>query len=346
MKHAILLSVVCLLILSACGRKGPLSLAPEPQPAAVEAFAVKQVGLSLEASWSFPAMLSDGRTPLDPARVSKVVLYYHDREVPVERFWKKADDWKTFKAKELIRRGERSFAVRVPLPNPAVTEAQAWFALRFWYGRNKAPESAVLSIHLVQPPRPVDKLTVTAESKINVLQWNRPVLDTAGKPLQTIVGYKVYRRISGETEFTDLTPEPLVYEYFEDVETGKEGTYEYFVSALAGKTVESEGAKPVTVTVSDVYPPDVPKNLVSFQARDHIFLSWEAVRDDDFSHYRVYRKTSAAAEFVRVADNVKEPLYRDYTVKAKGTYFYCVSSVDHKGNESNRSGVVQENYEK
>jgi fibronectin type 3 domain-containing protein len=66
--------------------------------------------------------------------------------------------------------------------------------------------------------------------------------------------------------------------------------------------------------------------------------------DTDFSHYRVYRKLPPNKEFQLVADKVTSTSYKDKDLKAGKTYIYVVTSVDTKGNESEYSNEVKEQF--
>ena len=75
-----------------------------------------------------------------------------------------------------------------------------------------------------------------------------------------------------------------------------------------------------------------------------MFLTWKPVMDKDFSHYRVYRRFPPDNEFQLAADNVTSTSYKDKDLKAGNTYFYVVTSVDTKGNESEYSNEVKEQF--
>jgi fibronectin type 3 domain-containing protein len=66
--------------------------------------------------------------------------------------------------------------------------------------------------------------------------------------------------------------------------------------------------------------------------------------DTDFSHYRVYRRLTLNKEFQLAADKVTATSYKDKDLKAGKTYFYVVTSVDIKGNESKYSNEVKEQF--
>ena len=116
------------------------------------------------------------------------------------------------------------------------------------------------------------------------------------------------------------------------------------MSAIISNQIESAPSETVSIKVTDIFPPEIPANLVCFKAQDHLFLTWKPVLDTDFSHYRVYRRLPANKEFQLVADKGTSTSYKDKDLTAGKTYFYVVTSVDTKGNESEYSNEVKEQF--
>jgi hypothetical protein len=198
------------------------------------------------------------------------------------------------------------------------------------------------------PPKPIADLKIGREGKVIVLNWSRPQTDSADQPLPSISGYVVYRRIlQGKTPglFRDITPLPVKGEHHEDRDTGADGEYEYQVACLLSPQIESSPSNPVKIRIQDTFPPDIPVNLVSFTAKDHVFLTWEAVRDRDLDHYVIYRKSPTDEDFKILAAAVTDNFYRDKQVAKGKLYIYAVAAVDKKGNESETSRHVRQLFE-
>jgi fibronectin type 3 domain-containing protein len=53
--------------------------------------------------------------------------------------------------------------------------------------------------------------------------------------------------------------------------------------------------------------------------------------------YNVYRSTTPAGPYVKIAALVADPTYTDWVVSSERTYYYVVTSVDGDGRESNYS---------
>jgi fibronectin type 3 domain-containing protein len=103
----------------------------------------------------------------------------------------------------------------------------------------------------------------------------------------------------------------------------------------------------VTIDAKDVFPPEVPAGVAAVadaQARA-IDLSWTPDTDADLAGYVVYRRdvtAGTAMERISGKSLVVPPSFGDTTVVAGHRYAYAVSAVDQDGNESARSGEVEE----
>jgi hypothetical protein len=110
--------------------------------------------------------------------------------------------------------------------------------------------------------------------------------------------------------------------------------------------VEGDDTPEVKVFVHDVFPPAVPTGLQAVFSgpgqEPFIDLIWEPVSDADLDGYNVYRHEEGQEPVKLNSEPVKTPGYRDSQVVTGRTYFYSVSAVDLRGNESARSGVASE----
>ena len=121
------------------------------------------------------------------------------------------------------------------------------------------------------------------------------------------------------------------------------------VVEAAGKSaveVEGDDTPEVKVWAHDVFPPAVPSGLQAVFSgpgqQPFIDLVWAPVTDSDLDGYNVYRHEEGAAAVKVNSEPVKMPAFRDAHVAAGKTYFYSVSAVDLRGNESGRSEVASE----
>ena len=203
------------------------------------------------------------------------------------------------------------------------------------------------------PPPSDFRAQVTAEGV--VLHWTT----TAAAPVLTGVeySYRVYRRpvdgnvdtVVGEALLLPSSAMQMVDRSFE-----WEKTYFYRATVVtriheAGKPdSQFEGADTPTVKVftHDIFAPAVPSGLQAVFSgtgqRPFIDLIWAPDVEADLAGYKVYRR-EASAEPVKVnPELVKTPAFRDMNVTSGKIYFYSVSAVDVRGNESARSQETSE----
>jgi hypothetical protein len=133
-----------------------------------------------------------------------------------------------------------------------------------------------------------------------------------------------------------------------------ENTYLYrgtVVSVIetAGKAsaeVEGDDTPSVKIFAHDVFPPAVPTGLQAVFSgpgqQAFIDLIWTPASDADLDGYNVYRHEAGGSLVKLNAELVKTPAFRDSNVATGKTYFYSVSAVDQRGNESSRSAEASE----
>ena len=123
--------------------------------------------------------------------------------------------------------------------------------------------------------------------------------------------------------------------------------------------IRSEPSGPVTMTMRDTFPPEVPRGLVSIPGKGSgsgesgagatIDLAWESNTEADMAGYIVYRVDLGTASVpgtgkpLRLtAAPILAPAFRDQSVVSGHRYRYTVTSVDLSGNESAPSAAVED----
>jgi hypothetical protein len=168
--------------------------------------------------------------------------------------------------------------------------------------------------------------------------------------------YRVYRReagasadtVAGEVAITDEPSPSLMDRGFT-----WEKTYDYRLTVVTviaqGSTeqqVEGEDTPAVTVVTHDVFPPTAPAGLQAVFSgpgqKSFIDLVWAPDTESDLAGYNVYRHEQDGQPIKVNVDLVKAPTFRDPEVVAGHQYFYSVSAVDVRGNESPRSEEASE----
>ncbi len=365
--------VILTLFLNYCGKKGPLKLEKRIAPKQVENIAVTQIGETIRLKWEFPKRLTDNKTELDPTLINRIDIFYSDKHIGGGKFLKKSSLLRKLKmpdiapyeeltpfmkkqrerltSSQLKKNKKHAYYVEIPFTGKNLRGASHFFAIRYLYQKVKSPICDVQMLISQVAPTPVTDLKANQEKKLLKVTWSKPRQDISGAPLLNIGGYKVFRRVKPTNPEAGIAPDEnfllmgkVLNNYYIDNDTGIDGEFEYYVSVLINNRISSVPSPVLAVSITDQYPPEKPYNLITFKGRDHMFLSWKPVPDKDLSHYRVYRRTSGQQEFQLLEDNVTTIQYKDNAVQRDNLYFYAITAVDEKGNESDYSNIAKESY--
>lgn len=115
--------------------------------------------------------------------------------------------------------------------------------------------------------------------------------------------------------------------------------YTYTVIAQT-ESAESLPSKPVSVIHADTFAPSVPASITALAGPDSMEVSWSRSPEADLKGYYVYRSVDGGP-FEKQGDLLNVPTFSDHHVEHGKTYRYEVSSVDQKGNESDKSPATQ-----
>ncbi len=198
------------------------------------------------------------------------------------------------------------------------------------------------------PPRDF-AARVTGQGVVLTWSCDFPPADST-KPVGRV--YRVYRRPEGSSQQIVAGEVPAGSERnvtLTDSNIEWEKTYEYHVETVTAMArekepelqIEGDDSPEVKVFTDDVFPPAVPSGLQAVFSgpgqKIFIDLVWAPVTDVDLDGYNVYRHEEGVAAVKVNAELVKTPAYRDANVAPGKHYFYSVSAVDMRGNESARS---------
>jgi hypothetical protein len=121
------------------------------------------------------------------------------------------------------------------------------------------------------------------------------------------------------------------------------------VISLEGKPdvqFESADTPAVKVFAHDVFPPAVPAGVQAVFSgvgqQPFIDLIWAPDTDGDLAGYNVYRREEGGEARKINSALLTAPAFRDLNVATGHGYFYSVTAVDVRGNESARSGEAGE----
>lgn len=189
-----------------------------------------------------------------------------------------------------------------------------------------------------------------------VLTWTNNVPAEASATFVHSIS-RVYRRQEGSTAQTlvgevPAGPEPNLS--LTDSSFEWEKTYEYraeMVRVIPQQNnqqlrIEGEDTPEIKVFAHDVFPPAIPAGLQAVSSgpgqKNFIDLVWAPVTDVDLAGYNIYRHEEEATAVKLNAELVDRPAYRDMDVVSGTRYFYSVSAVDVRGNESAGSEEASE----
>jgi len=188
-----------------------------------------------------------------------------------------------------------------------------------------------------------------------------PVLTWSGQPHRHTgpgIGhsYRVYRREEGSDRDVvagelALSTDPQAR--FLDRNFEWEKRYVYRVTPLtrveqAGEALEIEGddSQPVALHARDTFPPAVPGGLQAVYSglaqQKLVDLTWAPNTDADLAGYHVYRREGSGPPTRISTQLVTTPAFRDTNITAGRAYYYSVTAVDLRGNESAKSPEASE----
>ena len=186
------------------------------------------------------------------------------------------------------------------------------------------------------------------------LTWTGALLPSPDFVLRS---YRVFRRQEGTSQSTlvgevaagaagqlSLTDQSFAWQktYYYHADTVTEITQ----PGKPGVSLEGDDTAEVKVFADDVFPPAVPSGLQAVFSGPgqtaFIDLVWTPVSDADLAGYNVYRHEPGGAAVKLNAALVETPAFRDSSVGLGRNYFYAVSAVDQRGNESARSEEAEE----
>lgn len=186
-----------------------------------------------------------------------------------------------------------------------------------------------------------------------------------GAGSQTDASYHVFRSETGTARFIDLGPasnavsepppgSPQSSYAFRDQNLEWEKTYVYRVIGIStvhlpdGTNVDVQGepSAETKVFVHDVFPPAAPTGLQAVASgvgqQPFVDMTWAPNTESDLAGYNVYRHEQGQGPVKINSALVKAPSYRDTSTERGKAYFYAVTAVDLRGNESSKSQEASE----
>ncbi|HTQ09821.1 MAG TPA: hypothetical protein VMI31_07095 [Fimbriimonadaceae bacterium] len=221
---------------------------------------------------------------------------------------------------------------------------------------NSHGRSAGLSNQVAVPIAPTiaapQELTATVSAQGVTVSWSGPTPPVP--PAGVTYLYRIMRRPVGAPGYIALDDvEPSANGSYLDKTFSWEQKYEYRITTVSevhvGRqkgSVEGDDSEPVEILARDIYPPGQPAGLQavfsSVGQKPFIDLTWAPNLESDLAGYNVYRWTSGTQPQKLNTQLIQTSSYRDEAVQAGTQYFYVVTAVDARGNESPRSSRATE----
>ncbi len=222
-------------------------------------------------------------------------------------------------------------------------------------GKSAGPSNQV-SVPLVLTPRTPQRVQATAAPLGISISWDQAWPPQSQSHLTTQYAYRIMRRLEGSNTAAKVAQVTVGNEavLFVDSSIDWEKHYEYWITPVtlwqAGGAnkgeVEGDDSPVVAVFAHDVFPPAAPTALqaVFSEAPQQPFidLTWTPNTEPDLAGYNVYRHGADEQPVKINTELVKTSAFRDAAVRRGMKYFYSVSAVDLRGNESGKSQETSE----
>ena len=219
------------------------------------------------------------------------------------------------------------------------------------HGRSAGLSNQV-AIPVVPTIAPPDQVSATVSADGVTVAWSGPA--PAAPPARVTYRYRIMRRPVGAPAYIVLDDvEPRASGSYLDKTFAWEQKYEYRITTMSevrnnGMTAAVEGSDSpsVEVVTRDIYPPAQPSGLQavfsSVGQKPFIDLTWAPNMENDLAGYNVFRWTEGGKPQKLNTQLLQVSSYRDEAVEPGKKYFYAVSAVDLRGNESSRSAEASE----
>lgn len=216
-----------------------------------------------------------------------------------------------------------------------------------------------VSVPLVPNLPPPQKVLATAVPTGVMIRWEESGSAQSAPNPQTQYVYKLMRRLQGAKDPVLVTQLNVSDHAASFIDTGIEWekSYQYWIVPVTlwqdgnrKGEIEGDDSPVADVLVHDSFPPAVPTGLEAVYSpaaqNSFIDITWTANTESDLGGYNVYRHTENEQPVKINSDLVKTPRFADPGVQPGMKYFYSVSAVDLRNNESGKSEETSETVPK
>src|SRR5438874_3586226 len=351
-----LIGMLSLAFLAGCGTPG----APQPPslhlPEPVRDLHASRKGDKVTLTWTRPTETTDHEAVGRWLGTTNICRRIEPNPTPTMTNCQKVGEAGAQPAAKIAVTATQSDELLPELENSQPT-AFAAYAVEATNRRGRsAGLSNVVSIPLAPTRQPPGNLTAEVRAD-GVYFTATPVAGVVNDALQ--FSYRLYRRT--EPAAAGENPAPVADQPTDDKFAAVdrnfewEKKYSYWITpatsvvAASGQpqaVVEGEDSAPVEVFTHDVFPPTEPRGVQAvfsgMMQQKFVDVTWAPNTENDLAGYNVYRHEQNEAAARINGELVKTPAFRDSNVAAGHTYFYSVTAVDLRGNESARSQETSE----
>lgn len=216
-----------------------------------------------------------------------------------------------------------------------------------------------VSVPLVPNLPPPQKVSAKAVPTGVMISWEESGSAQSAPNTQTQYVYKLMRRLQGAKDPVLVTQLNASDHPTNFIDTGIdwERSYQYWIVSVTvwqdenrKGQIEGEDSLVVDVLAHDSFPPGNPSGVEAVYSaaapNSFIDITWTANTEPDLAGYNVYRHTGNDPAVKINSDLVKTPRFADPGVQPGMKYFYSVSAVDLRGNESGKSEETSETVPK
>jgi len=216
-----------------------------------------------------------------------------------------------------------------------------------------------VSVPLVPNLPPPQKISAVPVPTGIMISWEPSGSAPTNANQHTQYAYKLMRLMQGAKDPVMVTQLKASDPAKSFVDTGIEWEkiYQYWIVPVTlwqdgnrKGEIEGDNSSVVDVLAHDSFPPAVPTGLEAVYSpaapNSFIDITWTANTEPDLAGYNVYRRRENE-QLVKInSELVKTPRFADPGVQPGMKYFYSVTAVDLRGNESGKSQETSETVPK
>jgi hypothetical protein len=343
----LLLSVFCLLLLPACGKRRPPLPPVERIPQRTELLSGAQRGNQVILSWPAPQR----NAPDESVQSIRRIDIYRLAESPSAPLPLTEDE---FAARSTLIGSINDETIRTASPTLVYLDTlelagqptRLRYAIR--YVNASGQRAAFSNFLLIEPAAKIAEppTVVTSELSPNAVTiiWNPPTANIDGSTPVNLLGYNVYRVEKSQTAVgqTPINTTLVNGTRYSDQTIRFGEDYNYVVRAVSlgtgGDQVESLNSNAIRVTPIDTFRPSAPERISIAPSTGRLAIFFTASPERDVVGYLIYRSTDPdlpKEHWTKLTPNLlTRTTFQDETVESGKRYYYYVIAVDAAGNQS------------